>query len=122
MYEMWDEITPVGNGADLWPFIEADLKFAYDNLPEIQSDAGRANKWAAGAYYGKALLFQGKYAEAKGVLNAVIANGVTAKGEPYGLLDKYSDAFRSPLDNNKESVFASQAAAGTGDVSNANAA
>ena len=120
--ETWDEVTPVGNESDLWSFIEADLKFAYDNLPETQGDAGRANKWAAGALYGKALLFQGKYAEAKSVLNTVIANGVTAKGEPYGLLDNYADAFRSTLDNSKESVFAAQAAAGTGDINNANPA
>ncbi len=119
--ENWDNITPVDNTADLWTFIEADLKFAYENLPETQSDAGRANKWAAGAYYAKALLFQGKYADAKSILDNVITNGVTASGEPYGLNDNYADAFFAPNDNSKESVFASQAAAGTGDINNANA-
>ncbi len=118
--ETWDETTPVGNDADLWTFIEADLKFAYDNLPETQSDAGRANKWAAGAYYAKALLFQGKHADAKAILDDVIANGVTASGEPYGLNDNYADAFFGPNDNSKESVFAVQAAAGTGSINNAN--
>lgn len=120
--ETWDEITPVGNGADLWSFIEADLKFAYDNLPVTQGDAGRANKWAAGAYYAKALLFQDKFGEANSVFNDVISNGVTTKGEPYGLLDNYADAFRSTSDNSSESVFASQAAAGTGSINNANPA
>ena len=120
--ETWDEVTPVPNNQDLWPFIEADLKHAYDNLPGTMSDAGRANKWAAGAMYGKALLFQAKYAEAKGVFDQVIANGVTAKGEPYGLLDDYALAFRSTNDNSKESVFAAQAAVGTGSINNANAA
>ncbi|MEL6987824.1 MAG: RagB/SusD family nutrient uptake outer membrane protein, partial [Bacteroidota bacterium] len=118
--QTWDEVTLVGNGQDLWPFIEADLKFAYDNLPETQSDAGRANKWAAGAYYAKALLFQGKFSDANTVLQDVMANGVTARGEAYGLNENYADAFFSPNDNSKESVFASQAAAGTGTVNNAN--
>ena len=119
--ENWDEITPVGNTADLWPFIEADLKFAYDNLPGTMGDAGRANKWAAGAYYGKALLFQGKYSEARTVLADVVNNGMTANGQPYDLNANYADAFRSPNDNSAESVFAVQAAAGTGDIQNANA-
>ncbi len=118
--ETWDEVTPVSNEPDLWTFIEADLRFGYDNLPGTQSDAGRANKWAAGAYYAKALLFQGKHAEAKAVLDDVIANGVTASGEPYGLNDNYADAFFSPNDNSKESVFAVQAATGTGSTNNAN--
>ena len=30
-----------------WDKIEADFKFAYDNLPETQGAAGRSNKWAA---------------------------------------------------------------------------
>ena len=118
--ENWDEVTPVSNDSELWSFIEADFKYGYDNLPGTQSDAGRANKWAAGAYYAKTLLFQGKYAEAKAVLDDVIANGVTASGEPYGLNDNYADAFFAPNDNSKESVFAVQAAAGTGSINNAN--
>lgn len=120
--ENWDEVTPVGNGQDLWPFIEADLQFAYDNLPETQGDAGRANKWAAGAFLGKAYVFQGKWSDAKTIFDEVISKGVTASGESYGLLDYYADAFRSINDNSKESVFASQAAAGTGSINNANPA
>ncbi len=120
--ENWDGVEPVPNNQSLYPFIEADFQFAFDNLPETQSDAGRANKWAAGAYLGKALLFQGKWAEAKAIFDQVIANGVTASGEPYGLYDDYSDNFRSIFDNGKESVFAAQAAAGTGNIQNANPA
>ncbi|MEM0992066.1 MAG: RagB/SusD family nutrient uptake outer membrane protein, partial [Bacteroidota bacterium] len=41
--ETWDEVTPVGNKEDIWPFIEADFQFAFDNLPETQGEAGRAN-------------------------------------------------------------------------------
>lgn len=118
--ETWDEVTPIPNNQDLWPFIEADFQFAADNLPATQSQAGRANSWAARAYLGKAFLFQGKFAEARTTLNDVIANGQTANGQPYALVANYADAFRSLTDNSSESVFASQAAAGTGTINNAN--
>lgn len=113
-------INEVSNNVDIWPKIEADFQFAFNNLPETQSAAGRANKWAAGAYLGKAYLFQKKYAEAKAMFDDVIANGQTASGEPYGLVEDYGDLWRIASDNNKESVFAIQSAAGTGTVNNAN--
>lgn len=118
--ENWDGVEKIGNNTDLWMPITADFQNAYDNLPETMGDAGRANKWAAAAYLGKALLFQGKHAEAKAIFDEVIANGVTANGQPYGLNENYADSFRSITDNSKESVFASQAAAGTGSINNAN--
>ncbi len=110
----------VTNDADLWPKIEADLKFAYDNLPATQGAAGRANKWAAGAYLAKAYLFQKKYTEAKALFDAVIANGVTANGKKYALLAKYADVFNAANDNHAESVFAMQSAANTGSTNNSN--
>jgi hypothetical protein len=111
----------VPNDKDIWPNIEADFRHAYDNLPETQAQAGRANKWAAGAFLGKVLLFQRKYAEAKTVFDACIANGKTAKGERYSLLDTYSKNFNADFDNNSESIFAFQASVndGTG-AANAN--
>lgn len=118
--ETWDEITMIPNNQDLWPFIEADFTFAAENLLETHSQAGRANSWAARAYLGKALLFQGKFAEAKAQFDLVIANGVTTNGQPYALVSDYASAFRSLSDNSSESVFASQAAAGTGTINNAN--
>lgn len=112
-------IEKVKNDADLWPKIEADMKFAYDNLPETQGAAGRANKWAAGAYLAKIYLYQKKYTEAKALFDAVIANGKTANGKKYALVPKYSDVFKASNDNNEESVFAIQNAANTGSVNNA---
>lgn len=118
--ENWDGVEAVSNNADLWPLIEADFKFAFDNLAETLGDAGRANKWAAGAYLGKTYLFQGKFSDAKGMFDQVISSGVTASGAKYGLLPYYANAFRSTFDNSEESIFASQAAAGTGTINNAN--
>ena len=113
-------ILKVKNDVDIWPKIEADFKAAYDALPEVANAAGRANKWAAGAYLAKTYLYQKKYAEAKTVFDAVIANGKTAKGTKYALMPNYSALYRVANDNNSESVFAVQATVKSGDGNNAN--
>ena len=103
-----------------WDKIEADFQFAFDNLPETQSEAGRANKWAAGAYLGKTFLFQEKWGDARDILSDVVDNGQTTNGQKYGLLDNYAQAFNAEFDNSQESVFAVQAAANSGSTNNAN--
>ena len=67
------------NGTDLWAQIDADFDFAQKNLPDTQSDYGRATSWAATAYLGKSKLYQGDYAGALGLLNTGITSG------PYSL-------------------------------------
>jgi hypothetical protein len=99
------------NDKDIWPMIESDFKFAYTNLPPTQPDAGRANKWAAGAYLAKTFLYQHKYDSAKVVFDAVITQGKTANGQTYALNDRFNDNFRTATNNSAESVFAVQAAA-----------
>jgi len=96
------------NDADIWPKIEADLQFAYANLPVTMNAKGRVNKYAAGALLAKCLLFQGKYAQAKTVLQDVVTNGTNAQGQRYALLTKYSDNFNADTKNSTESVFAVQ--------------
>ncbi|MGZ3873847.1 MAG: RagB/SusD family nutrient uptake outer membrane protein, partial [Mucilaginibacter sp.] len=110
------------NNTDIWPKIEADFQYAYENLPNTQPDAGRANKWAAGAYLAKTYLYEHKYAEAKVIFDAVIAQGVTANGQKYALNAHFHDNFNTSTNNSAESVFAVQAAANTdpGGPSNAN--
>lgn len=115
-----DEATDVHNDVDIWPKIEADFQYAYDNLPETQSDVGRANKWAAASYLGKVFLYQEKFSEAKEIFDEVIANGKTSSGEKYGLVPKFEDVFVGENENHEESIFAFQAAANTGDVNNTN--
>jgi hypothetical protein len=109
-----DEYKSLVNTASVWPQIEADLKAAYDNLPNIQSQKGRVNKWAAGAIYGKALLYQNKFTEAKAVFDQVIANGTTNNGEKFGLLSDFKDVFRGQFENSKEIVFSIQYTVGDG--------
>jgi starch-binding outer membrane protein, SusD/RagB family len=108
------------NDADIWPLIEADLKFAYDNLPAIMNAKGRVNKWAAGALYAKALMFQRKYADAKAILDGVYANGTNAQGQKYALLARFSDNFNADTKNSTESVFAVQYSVNDGAVDGGN--
>jgi starch-binding outer membrane protein, SusD/RagB family len=98
----------VPNDKPIWPLIEKDLKFAVDNLTATKTEAGRANSWAAKAFLAKVYMFQLKYADAKTLLDDIIANGVTAKGEKYGLLPNYCDNFNPLKKNSLESVFAAQ--------------
>ena len=93
------ESTKIPNTADIWPNIEADLTFAYQTLPPRQTQPGRATKWAAAAMLAKAYLFQKKYAEAKTLLEEIVASN------QYRLLDRYHDNFRAATNNNAESIF-----------------
>lgn len=113
------EVPLVPNNGDAWAFIEADLQYAYDNLPGTTS-AGRVNKWAAAALMGKALLYQGKFAAAKSWFDDVIANGTTPTGEKYALLDDYQQIFNAEFDNHAEAVFDVESANNTGSTQNAN--
>jgi len=113
-------LEDVVNNVDLWPLIEADMKFAMDNLPPTQPQVGRVNSWAAKAYLGKIYLYQNKFPEAKTLFTDVITNGVTSNNLKYGLVPYYDDMFRGENDNHQESVWAYQSAAGTGSVANAN--
>jgi hypothetical protein len=113
-------VTQVTNDADLWPKIEADLKFAYDNLPETQNANGRANKWAAASYLAKTYMYQSKYAEAKTLFDLITANGKTASGQKYALVTDFTQLFNAANSLNSEAVFAIQNAANTGSINNAN--
>jgi hypothetical protein len=79
----------------LWKEMETDLQYAYTNLPETFTETGRVNKWAAGALLAKIFVFQKKWAEAKTVLDAVIASGKTTKGIKYSLFARFHDNFRT---------------------------
>ncbi len=115
------EVGAVSNSADIWANIEADFQYAFDNLPETQSQAGRVNKWAAAAYMGKAKLYQGKFGEAKTWFDNVIQNGQTTNGLKYQLLDHYAQIYNAENDNHAESIMDVESANNSGSVQNANA-
>jgi hypothetical protein len=113
-------VDAIGNDVDIWPKIEADFKYAYDNLAESPGAAGRANKWAAASYLAKTYMYEKKFADAKTLFDLIIASGKTANGKKYGLVAKYANLFNAEFDNNEESIFAIQAAANAGSSDNAN--
>jgi len=110
------------NDTDIWPNIEADFQFAFDNLPGTQSEFGRANKWAAGAYLGKTYLYQHKFPEASTVFTQVIESGTNSAGEKYDLVAQFEDNFDAETENNAETVFDIQMVAndGTSTIANSN--
>ncbi|GAB3179207.1 RagB/SusD family nutrient uptake outer membrane protein [Telluribacter humicola] len=112
----------VPNNENIWPKIEADFKFAMDNLPATQAEIGRVNKWAAATYLAKTHLYQKEYAEAKPLFDQVINQGVTSNGLKYALVTKFHDNFNAATENNSESVFQIQMVAndGTNTIANAN--
>ncbi len=91
--------TKVANTDDIWPKIEADFDFAAKNLPSVQSQKGRATKWAAMAYLAKAYVFQKKWAAAKVLLDDIVNNS----GKK--LMTNYHDNYRTVTNNNTESLF-----------------
>jgi hypothetical protein len=103
-----NDATVAANNTSVWPKIVADLQYAVSNLPEVQSDRGRVNKWAAQAYLAKAYMFQQNYASALPLLTDLIANGKTAHGDKFGLTVNFNDNFNAATKNSNESVFACQ--------------
>ncbi|MCJ8164035.1 RagB/SusD family nutrient uptake outer membrane protein [Pontibacter sp. E15-1] len=111
----------VANDKEVWPMIEADFQFAIDNLPETQSEVGRANKSAAKAYLAKVYMYQEKFAEALPLLNEVIASGKTPIGAPYALVNDFSRIYEIANKNNEEVVFGYQSSVNDGSAAvNAN--
>nr|MBC7613184.1 RagB/SusD family nutrient uptake outer membrane protein [Pseudopedobacter sp.] len=97
----------VPNDKDVWPMIEADMKFAADNLPATQPAIGRANSWAAKAFLGKIYLYERKFSAAKPLFDEVIANGVTAGGKKYDLVP-FQNNFNAETKNSAEAIFSAQ--------------
>jgi hypothetical protein len=109
-----------GAFVNIWPQIEADFKWAYDNLDEVRPQVGRANKWAAAAYLAKTYMFQNKFAEAKALFDLIIANGKTSRGVKYALAPNYHANFRVTTEHNTETVFTVEASYGDGANTNGN--
>ena len=89
--------------AEIWDFIEADLRDAIPSLPTRSeyslSDLGRITKGAAQGLLLKTYLFQSKWPEAKAVAEEIVNSG------EYSLVGDYSSIFTSGGENNSESVF-----------------
>jgi hypothetical protein len=83
----------VPNDRDIFSDIEADYKFAIENLPIDPTQVGRAHISAAQASLAKLYMDEGDFANAKPLLDAIINSG------RYRLFDNYNDNF--VMDNEK---------------------
>jgi starch-binding outer membrane protein, SusD/RagB family len=112
----------VPNSEDEWPKIMEDLEFAKSNLLVNPGAPGRINKWGATAMLAKALLFQGKYAEARPIFTDVINNGSTSNGIKYSLAPAFDNLFNADKENEAavraESLFAYEASINDGSGGN----
>ena len=97
---------PNGNPQEIWAQIEKDFTEAIESnaLPEKGSPTDRSvgarlTKQAAQAFFGKVLLFEGKYTEAATTLKAVINSG------KYELIDNYESILRAVEDFGAENIF-----------------
>lgn len=93
--------------AQVYAFIESDLKFAANNLPPTwdMKFVGRATKGAASGLLAKVYLTQKKWTEAMNASALVINSGV------YDFTTSYDRIFREEGENSKESIFEVQATA-----------
>lgn len=80
-----------------------DLEFAWTNLPETQSQPGRATRYAAMALGARAYLQDLQYSNAKPLLDDIIASN------QFTLMERFIENFEIETNNNSESIFEVQA-------------
>ena len=85
--------------ADVYKQIETDLTNAIAVLPSVQTEKGRATKYAAQALLGKVLLYQNKFAPAAVMLDNVVNSNA------YSLVADFNSIFLPTGENGPESVF-----------------
>lgn len=99
---------------EIYAFIDADLQFAVDNLPEKGvREAGRANKGAAAAYLARSYMYQIGMDNSNGrTWNQVLDitdRFINGEFGFYALASNYATIFEAEGENNVESIFEIQA-------------
>lgn len=101
----------------LWSKIEADFRFAANNLPTSQTDKGRPTKYTAQAYLAKALLYYAYTQDDKHSVTGIDAAKLTQvntlcdsiiNSGAYSLAPDFANNFLAATENGPESVFAIQ--------------
>ena len=91
----------------------SDFEAAFNGLPTKSewgdAKVGRATKWAAKAYAGKANVWKKDWAAANSAFQAVEASGA------FKLMDNFGDVFAWDLQNNDESIFEVQSSSNSDD-------
>ncbi|MGB5982566.1 MAG: RagB/SusD family nutrient uptake outer membrane protein [Nonlabens sp.] len=93
--------------AECYAFIEADLRYAIENLPlkseYPMNELGRATKGAAQTLLAKVSMYQEKWPEVLSLTGEVI------QSSEYDLTPNYEDIWKEISENNQESIFEIQA-------------
>jgi starch-binding outer membrane protein, SusD/RagB family len=113
----------VTNSASSLPKIEADLQFGIDSLSSKPVNKGRLNNWTAKAMLAELYMYEYKYAEAKTLLDDLLANGVNSSGVKYGWNPSgYLNNFNPDpgAKNSSETVFSVQMSVNDGSATNGN--
>ena len=97
------EVSNLNNKGEVLSFIIDGLQFAWEHLPEAQTDVGRPTKYTAMALAARVYLQELEYTKAKPLLDEIINSG------KYSLMPDFFDNFRIEKNNNAESIFEIQA-------------
>lgn len=97
------KVSNLNEEGEVLAFIVSGLQYAWEHLPETQTDVGRPTKYAAMALAARAYLQELEYAKAKPLLDEIINSG------KYSLMPNFFDNFRIEKNNNAESIFEIQA-------------
>jgi hypothetical protein len=82
--------------------IDSDFTYAYNNLPAIQAESGRFNKYAAAAYLCKLSVQRANWPDAISWANIVIGSN------KYSLYNNYLDMSKIAYNNQNEAIFTIQ--------------
>lgn len=100
--ESADDAQPPAEESEIYQLLEQDLTDIQNDLAWTYSgtnDAGRASRGAAKLLLARVLMHQGKFSDARTVLEDIYQNG------PYRLVDNYADNFMEETEYNDESIF-----------------
>lgn len=98
---------------ELWDLIEADFRFAFDNLPLSQgSEIGRVNKYTAAAYLCKLYIETEQWQKAIEMADFVMSG-------PFALLPEFEDLATIEGENGPETIFAFQFSRGNAQLEGA---
>lgn len=93
------ENKELGKESEAWDMVEADLRFAAENLPSRESSKGRPDKGQAYAFASRAMLYAQRWEAARDAADAVGELG-------YRLEKKFADSYSKDIqDGNREAIL-----------------
>lgn len=103
--ENLDEMNvPRASESDVWKLIEADLRYASDNLPDKARAAGTPSRWSAKTVLSQCLLYQKKYEDARQIAESIIASNQFTLLD-VTIADDYLSIYGANIVSTKEEIF-----------------